>query len=70
MRANPQNVTQCLGELLGAGLVALAVREAFRRAWWDLAAAAGMVLLRVAARALPGSSRQQLPRSGGCIEHH
>jgi hypothetical protein len=49
MRVKPQNVAQALGELLGAGLVALAVRESFRRARWDLAAAAGMTLLRVAA---------------------
>jgi len=49
MRLQPENLPQTLGELLGAGLVLLAVRESFRRARWDLAAAAGMTLLRVAA---------------------
>ncbi|KFA86690.1 hypothetical protein Q664_52705 [Archangium violaceum Cb vi76] len=49
MSLKPQNLPQSLGELLGAGLVALAVRESFRRARWDLVAAAGMTLLRVAA---------------------
>ncbi|OJT24296.1 hypothetical protein BO221_14060 [Archangium sp. Cb G35] len=49
MKLNPQNLPQVLGELLGAGLVALAVRESFRRARWDVFAAAGMTLLRAAA---------------------
>jgi len=44
-----QQLATALGELLGAGLVALAVHESYRRARWDLVASGGLALLRVAA---------------------
>ena len=49
MAQTQQDVPQALGELLGAGLVVLAVREAARRTRWDLVAWAGLSLLRWAA---------------------